>query len=661
LHGFWLAYWFILDIAVTIVCCRNKTECFGVLVFWENQNTKTLKLKLHPTFVRKEEIARLIYTDLAQARELLSAFESTMTPKSDFRDQLFFHKNSAFLDNQSFQFDAAIQHLNAALEIETSLVDKISQTDTLIDIAAVYINQRQWEKAESHLEDAKKNLQNVSENPILLAFLLIREGFIQLHFKQFKKALNKFLEAERLLLTSNETSTLKEEYYKTLLHSSLGETYTGINDKEKSIAAYLRTLEICENFEIKPRLGWHYLNGGRARMALNEYEEAYEYLEKSIRYADEKDLTLRANALANFGILAFMNGEETQALQLLDQASALFLNPQTPSDFVNLSKIEIWKAELSLEKGELDLTEKHYANALIFGEKGDDLQHLLDVYTANAGFMAEINRFEAAYNYQKHAASLAAKLNIITHDRELRELENRHELEKRRQESNLAKLRLTGLQLRALRAQMNPHFLFNALNAVQGFITSGKNEDAEMYLARFAKFMRRTLDYSDTEKVTLASEMEFLEYYLDIYKNLRFNGNLKYNIKINEEIDWDDVSIPSMIIQPFIENAIEHGLSPKDGGKITLNFKFSEDEESLLCTIEDDGVGLNVSKAKRQLERGQYHAHRSRGMEITKERLTLLQEQKGLSTDKLIKIMDLDEKTKGIRKGTRVEVVIPLL
>jgi two-component system, LytTR family, sensor kinase len=611
--------------------------------------------------VRNEEIEKLIYTDLAKAEQYLVDFKANLLKKPDFKEQLIYHRFCAFVENQKFQYSNALVELKSALDLSVSFAYKNLQAETLIDIAGIYINQNEWKLAESHLDTAQKLLKNAEENPSLYAYFLIRESVIHLHYKQFKPALNNLWEAERLFLALGETATLKDQYFQTLLFNSIGEVFERLDDKEKSVAAFMRVLDICEIYELKPRLGWHYLNGGRMRMALDDYDDATEYCEKALQHADKNDLDLQALALANLGILAFMANQEKESFSLLDQAIQLFQNPQKPSDFANLSKIEAWKATIFLENEKLELAEQHFENALYFGEKGENLQHILNICTAIASFMAEIGRFEAAFIYQKRAAELTARHNAVTHDRDLKELESRQELITQRQESNLAKLRLTGLQLKALRAQMNPHFLFNALNALQGLITSGKNEDAETYLARFAKFMRRTLEYSDTEKVTLESELEFLEYYLDIYKTLRFNGNLKYTIKIEEEIEWDEVSIPSMIIQPFIENAIEHGLSPKDGGKITLHFKLSDDESSLFCTIEDDGVGLNISKAKRLAERGEYQSHRSRGMEITKERLTLLQEQKGLSTDKLIKIMDLNDKTHGIKQGTRVEVIIPII
>ena len=116
---------------------------------------------------------------------------------------------------------------------------------------------------------------------------------------------------------------------------------------------------------------------------------------------------------------------------------------------------------------------------------------------------------------------------------------------------------------------MNPHFMYNALNAIQNYITSNKLTDAAKYLAKFAKLMRQSLDYSDMEIISLEKEIEFLENYLLINQKLRFEDNIRYIIKVDDEIEEDIMGIPTMIIQPYIENAVWHGLRYKtEKGKL---------------------------------------------------------------------------------------------
>ena len=224
----------------------------------------------------------------------------------------------------------------------------------------------------------------------------------------------------------------------------------------------------------------------------------------------------------------------------------------------------------------------------------------------------------------------------------------------------MAKLRVASLQLRALRAQMNPHFMFNALNAIQGLITSGRNNEAESYLAKFAKMMRHTLEYSDLEVVALEQEVEFLERYLDINRKLRFRDRLHYQIVPPRGIDLTDLNVPTMILQPFVENAIEHGIRPRQEGNLRIEFHLSENGQSLRCIIEDDGVGYNKGREK-QREGAAFQSHRSRGMDITRERLSLLHQLQKHESGDFIRIHDLGDLTQGERSGTRVEVLLPIL
>jgi len=217
------------------------------------------------------------------------------------------------------------------------------------------------------------------------------------------------------------------------------------------------------------------------------------------------------------------------------------------------------------------------------------------------------------------------------------------------------KLQATKLQLKALRAQMNPHFMHNALNAIQTYISSGDAKNASLYLARFSALMRKSLDFSDLEVISLEEEVDFLREYLSLNQNLRFEGSLAYEINVDEDVEEDICGVPTMIIQPYVENAIEHGIRRKTHGKITVNFKMLG-EDKLLCVIEDDGIGR--AEARRiQSEDPRYKDHRSRGTYITEDRLKILFNVP--AGEKYVEIIDnQDDFGKGT--GTRVEIQIPI-
>ncbi len=608
-----------------------------------------------------EALERWTFTDFALARQAMEAIESALTPETPSDIQAIYYSRRAFLENQWRRFEVALQLFEQALTIWERLSHEEQAIETYLDMAAVYINRRDWQAAEQSLERARQRLSKRPEYVRLRGQLACREGFLHLHLSNHRKALEKLQEAERILMALGDKATLKDFYILTLVISGLGDLYERMDERENSLDAYLRALPIVEEHRLRPRLPWHYLNAGRAAVAQNDTEYARECFEHVLEFADEEELEAKAHALANLGILDLLQGESQRAAMLFDEAAAQFPNPSEPSDFTNLSKIQAWRAELLWQLNETQQAEAHFEQAYTFGTRGHDLNHLAHVCQALAQLCAARGDYEQAYHWQQKSTETIEQHYLQVRDRERQEIETRHNLERVRQEAQMAKLRVASLQQRALRAQMNPHFLFNALNAIQGLITSGRNDEAETYLARFAKLMRHTLEYSDLEVVTLEQEIEFLDRYLELNRRLRFRDRLNYRIRQPVGTDPAELFIPAMIVQPFVENAIEHGLRPRLEGNLTVEFRLTDDENTLLCLIEDDGVGFNTGREKQKAQPPSYQRHRSRGMDITRERLHLLHQLRKNPGMQFIKISDLGDKTNGERSGTLVEVVLPIL
>jgi sensor histidine kinase YesM len=209
---------------------------------------------------------------------------------------------------------------------------------------------------------------------------------------------------------------------------------------------------------------------------------------------------------------------------------------------------------------------------------------------------------------------------------------------------------LFDIQQKALRLQMNPHFIFNSLNSIQSYILNNDVDLAVNYLGRFSQLMRLILANSRESVVPLADELEAIRHYLEIEK-LRFEDKFTYTIIVDPEIDDEFAGVPPMVIQPYIENAIIHGLVHKPlPGHITIRIK--EKNSRMLCIIEDNGIGrAKAAEIKRQSGLNT----KSRGMMITKERLEILNRK---TDDKFtIKVIDLKDKD-GKPAGTRVELLI---
>lgn len=201
--------------------------------------------------------------------------------------------------------------------------------------------------------------------------------------------------------------------------------------------------------------------------------------------------------------------------------------------------------------------------------------------------------------------------------------------------------RLRELELTAIRSQMNPHFLFNSLNSVQNLVQQNKGREAHLYLSDFAGLIRKVLNNSEKEEVSLAEELEMINQYLNLEK-LRFD--FEYTISLDENVDTHNTMVPSMLIQPFAENAIIHGLQNKEGDRM-LRLEIVKEESGVKICIEDNGIGRAAAREISRVKNG-------KGTRLVEERLEILQEKNREKYE--FKIIDLND-----HSGTRVEILIP--
>jgi LytS/YehU family sensor histidine kinase len=208
------------------------------------------------------------------------------------------------------------------------------------------------------------------------------------------------------------------------------------------------------------------------------------------------------------------------------------------------------------------------------------------------------------------------------------------------------------LEQKLLRSQMNPHFLFNSLASIQNFIVTEDPDKASIYLSRFSSLMRNILDSSAEEFIPLEKEISTITYYLELQK-VRYAGKFDFNIDVDENIDEENMNIPPMLAQPFIENAIEHGIKHKSSkGHISISFSFNEDV--ILISVEDDGVGrIRAAEIEKQHKKD----HHSMATSITRDRLANLNRK--LKTKISLEIIDLKNK-QGEASGTKVIFSIPV-
>jgi hypothetical protein len=220
-----------------------------------------------------------------------------------------------------------------------------------------------------------------------------------------------------------------------------------------------------------------------------------------------------------------------------------------------------------------------------------------------------------------------------------------------KKKNEIVKLETQGLktETKMLRTQMNPHFIFNSLNSIQAFVSNENKLDAQRYLSKFAQLMRLILDNSRYSFIVFENEIKTLELYLEL-EQLRFNKQFNYEIN-SHNIDDEFTLIPPMLAQPYIENAILHGVSTIKDGKINIDYQLKGDK--IICTIDDNGVGRKKANKKKQVNPNK---RESLGIKVTQERIDLFKIEFKSSFE--IQIIDKEDK-QGNPQGTKVIIEMP--
>ncbi len=614
-----------------------------------NQKNKSQRLLLLDKLAE-----HFMFTNYKKALTYLSEMKSILneTPNQDY---LFnFHLYTAFIENQLYNYHLADIHLKKAIHIVEERGEVHQQIDTYIDYAGICINLDQHEEATLYLDKVGKLLESFP-NKRLQARLVCRQGMLQLHYRDSDKAISMLLEADKIIDRLQVKLTLKDYYFRTIIHSGLGRIYQDNGQINKSISAYLRVVNWCESLGMQTRLSWHYLNVGNGYTANHDDLRAKKYFRKAIKITDDISQNARAGAYANLGFIYFKEEKYDEALELYDRAEYLY-REKSRRNLVNFSIIDCRRAQLYAKLGKQNKAQKYFVSAIENGKQSKDDLQTATVCQEVARFHAGIGDYRNAYDFQVLHDHMLSRHNDAVRDRTRIEAEVKYEAEKKNHEAEVLRLEANGLKLKALRAQMNPHFLFNALNSIQTFITSDESGIAAKYLAKFALLMRQSLEYSDVETISLEKEINFLENYLYINQKLRFQNKLNYTIKIHDDIEEDIMAIPTMIVQPYLENAIEHGLRAVTEGQLILEYA-PYDDNTILCVVQDNGVGRAKAAELRAANPMPNH-HQSMGTSITEQRLDILNK---IKNDRVkVKTIDLMNPETGRPAGTRVEIFLPI-
>ena len=235
----------------------------------------------------------------------------------------------------------------------------------------------------------------------------------------------------------------------------------------------------------------------------------------------------------------------------------------------------------------------------------------------------------------------------------LKEIENKQLLAETKQKEVELKLLASETETAVLRLQMNPHFIFNSMSSISSYILQKDVEMANEFLVHFSKLMRKILDFAAEPFLCISDEIDLLETYLEIEK-MRLPGGFSYHLRIDENIDPEDVKLPTMILQPFVENAIWHGLASVNYQRV-IHVGFQVNQKTLICTVEDNGKGINSTLEK---SANSFFYHESKSLSITRKRIKLLGQKENFACS-----LDLiDKKNAGNSyTGTIVRLCLPLM
>jgi len=530
-----------------------------------------------------------------------------------------------------------------AEEAKNDLMLTIALNNTGVD----YRRQEKLEKAFGYHFRALQLAEKINDvRNICVAINSI--GNIQLSSGKYEDAIAHFNKA--LLLERENNNSLGTA----INLGNIGYAYQGLGKLDLAIEYYKKSLAVNQVLNNSTGLAICYNALGDAYKEKKDYASAMEYLHKALVVNSKvEDKVHEAESYLSIGKLWSLQGKHEEARKNIQASIDLSL---------------LWRFKLMLK---------------------DAYKALAADYKASGDFEKSLNAMDKSLLYkdslldENSAQALAQthaiyevdrkdnQIKLLEHDKQLSELRTKRNvvyiislagfllmltvggffyIRHRNLETKKQTLQL---ELRSLRAQMNPHFIFNSLSSIHRFIWSNNQEEASDYLTKFSRLMRMILDNTQYTFISLNKELESLRLYLDLEK-LRCNDIFDYQINIAEDINEEEAMIPPMIIQPYVENAIWHGLVHKCG-KGLLEINVTLKGRVLTCTVTDNGIGR---KKAIEIKEKKGQTHRSMGMKVTEGRIDLIRKINN-TKEANVNITDLEDDA-GIATGTEVKLVLPV-
>ncbi|MEO0570189.1 MAG: tetratricopeptide repeat protein [Bacteroidota bacterium] len=628
--------------------------CFGFLSFTLqkptlDQTIQEILRNIPKSYIEIDKALRPFKRDTMAINRILDNLDDSLHPETI---SYLINQKGTIYRNLS-KFTRALQLHQSALELAQDINNKEFEVYSLNMIGVDYrrtdaiktsldYNQKALEVAESIENPSihiKRNI-NVALNSIGNLYKLL--GQYDLAIAQFERAFK--LEGQ-----------LENKLGLAINNQNIGDCLEQKGDLEGALAQYQKALALNE--EINNSYGKVFSKNGIAQVHLKRknYQEAQALLQQLAEpVAKTKDKLIWSIVLINTGWAQMELGDLLKAEEEMQRGLKMATDNSLSRNVVYAKQL---LSQLETKKG-------NYQKALTYYKSAEEL----DKKIKDDRNLRYINDLTLRYESQKRDI----EISNLANENELVKLRLRRNqttilvsalviglvgtilfIMYRQYQSNYEK-KVMSLEQNMLRSQMNPHFLFNSLNSIKLYIINNDKKNAVHYLNKFSKLVRRILDGSSLKETTLAEELETVDLYLNI-ENIRFSEGIDYSINVEDGIDPERVKIPSLVLQPFLENAIWHGLSAKEGEKkLWLNIS-KKDDIHMLISIIDNGVGRAVSE---KIKENRVLKRKSVGIDNTKERLANFAKDYQYGFD--VEIIDLYD-DEGHAKGTKVVLEIPTI
>lgn len=549
-----------------------------------------------------------------------------------------------------------------------------------------YFYQGVFDSSQYYYEKALHEFENVKDS-LNIGKVIGNVGVIYRRKGKYTQAIQQYLKAIKIYESLDYEEGIAGAFM------NIGGIYHMSGNFDKALKFYIKSNAVFTKLKNNDKLSRNLTNIGVIKFSKNLYNESLKYQLKAL------ELNKKGGMIQQKTIILFNIGQSYEKLKQLEKALDYYNQCEELrlklNDYWGLGKIFTSKAVIYNKLNKIKLAEEYFLNAEYLNKTNKLSEDLMDTYLFYSKFLEKQNRNKEALDTYKKHTHLKDSLFGIYHDEKLAEITTQYESKQQKkdfqlleQKARIQKLEIgeknalliiltvvlilgivaivVSLRINRLRAdhkimdlrqkvlltQMNPHFLFNSLTAIQSFILDDKNDDANNYLSRLASLVRSILENSREEYVSLKTELDTLEEYIGLQK-LRFENDISYEIDVDENLDQDIVIVPPMLAQPFVENALVHGgLRNNPDAHIKISVSVSNNKKAIHFSISDNGIGID--EAKKQVSQ---KSHKSLATSIALNRVKIYNFK---SSQKMnFEIIDLKNIDPSIH-GTKVTYSIPL-